>query len=103
MMKLNALSMPCQNGPPANKTVTLSVSCSTFLFISFLNNSFLRRNFIKMKQFYILTGSVFSFLYVLVGLMILTGKLNFDFQPTTKIIVGTGISAYGLFRVYMFY
>ncbi len=56
-----------------------------------------------MRQFYILTGSVFSFLYVLVGLMILTGKLNFDLEPTTKIIIGTGICAYGLFRVYMFY
>jgi hypothetical protein len=56
-----------------------------------------------MNKFYILTGSVFSFVYVLAGILLILGKLNFDFQPNVRIALGSGICAYGIFRVYMFY
>ena len=56
-----------------------------------------------MKNFYLLTGSVFSFVYIFAGIAILSKKLDFGLQPTLRIIVGSGIFAYGLFRLYMFY
>jgi hypothetical protein len=56
-----------------------------------------------MKNFYILTGSVFSFVYILGGIMVLTGKLDFGINPNYRIGIGSGILVYGLFRVFMFY
>jgi hypothetical protein len=56
-----------------------------------------------MKSFYLLTGSVMSFVYIFAGIMLMSGKLNFDLQPNTRIALGSGIFAYGLFRIYMFY
>jgi hypothetical protein len=56
-----------------------------------------------MKTFYILTGSVFSFVYLFAGLMLITGKLNFGLENSTRIAWGSAICAYGLFRIYMFY
>ncbi|HTB31125.1 MAG TPA: hypothetical protein VK808_03815 [Bacteroidia bacterium] len=56
-----------------------------------------------MKTFYLLTGSVFSFIYLFAGIMLITGKLDFGLEPNTRLAFGSAICAYGLFRVYMFY
>jgi hypothetical protein len=56
-----------------------------------------------MKNFYILTGSVFSFVYIFAGMMIITDRLDFGIPPNYRIGIGAGISAYGVFRVFMFY
>jgi uncharacterized membrane protein len=56
-----------------------------------------------MKNFYLLTGSVFSFVYIFAGIAVLSQKLDFGLQPSFRIVIGSGILAYGLFRLYMFY
>jgi len=56
-----------------------------------------------MKNFYLLTGSVMSFVYIFAGIMLMSGKLNFDLQPGMRVAIGSAIFAYGIFRLYMFY
>ena len=57
-----------------------------------------------MKTFYLLTGSVFSFVYLFAGLMIFTGRLNFGMEDANKrMAIGAAVFAYGIFRVVMFY
>lgn len=56
-----------------------------------------------MKNFYLLTGSVFSFIYLVGGVLLLTGVLTFDMQPNTRLAIGSALAAYGTFRVYIFY
>lgn len=56
-----------------------------------------------MKSFYNLTGSVMSFFYIFAGIAFLSGKLNFGFQPSVRILIGSGIFAYGIFRIFIFY
>jgi hypothetical protein len=56
-----------------------------------------------LQKFYLLIGSIFSVFYIFAGIMFLTGLVTFglDYQP--RMLFGTGIFAYGIFRVYMFY
>ena len=56
-----------------------------------------------MKTFYLLTGSVFSFVYIFAGIALISGRLNFGLDPNTRLAMGSAIFAYGLFRVYMFF
>ncbi len=56
-----------------------------------------------MKSFYLLTGSVFSFVYVFAGIALISDKLNFGLDPNMRLAMGSAIFAYGIFRVYMFY
>jgi hypothetical protein len=56
-----------------------------------------------MKRFYLLTGSVFSFVYLVAGIAFLTGKLDFGLSNNTRIATGCVLIAYGAFRVFMFY
>jgi len=56
-----------------------------------------------MKTFYLLTGSVFSFVWLFTGVLLLTDKFDFGLERNTRIIFGSIICMYGLFRIYMFY
>jgi len=56
-----------------------------------------------MKNFYLLTGSVFSFVYIFAGIGITSGKLNFGLEQNSRFAIGGAIFAYGLFRLFMFY
>jgi hypothetical protein len=56
-----------------------------------------------MKNFYLLTGSVMSFFYLLAGIAFISGKLDFGFDKNVRIALGCAMVAYGIFRIYMFY
>lgn len=56
-----------------------------------------------MKSVYLLSGSVFSFVYVFAGIAFISGKLNFGFDANTRVLLGCAILLYGVFRIYMFY
>lgn len=56
-----------------------------------------------MKSFYLLTGSVFSFVYLICGILMLIDKFPFHFEPDTRIGIGCVLVAYGSFRIYIFY
>jgi hypothetical protein len=57
-----------------------------------------------MKRFYLLTGAIFSFVYLAIGMLVLTGKFTFGIESRNfQIGFGAAIMAYGVFRLYMFY
>lgn len=56
-----------------------------------------------MQHFYMLIGGIFSFFYIIVGVLFLLRRLTFGIDPKMVNYIGTGILAYGLFRLYVFY
>ena len=56
-----------------------------------------------LKSAYLIIGGTFSIFYLVVGLMLATGKLTFGMEPSVRFFVGAGIMAYGIFRAFLFY
>jgi hypothetical protein len=52
---------------------------------------------------YLFIGGTFSVFYLVVGLLLISGKLSFGMEPTVRFLVGAGVMAYGIFRAFMFY
>jgi len=56
-----------------------------------------------LQKAYLFIGGTFSVFYVVVGLMLCTGRLTFGMESSMRFLVGAGILAYGIFRAFMFY
>jgi hypothetical protein len=56
-----------------------------------------------LQKFYFVIGSVFSAFYIFAGIMFLTGLVTFGIDYNARMLFGTGIFAYGIFRIFMFY
>lgn len=56
-----------------------------------------------LHSFYMLVGGIFSFFYIIVGILFLLRRITLGIDPKMANYIGTGILAYGLFRLYMFY
>jgi hypothetical protein len=56
-----------------------------------------------MQKAYLIIGGTFSVFYVVVGLLLCTGRLTLGMESSMRFLVGAGIFAYGIFRAFVFY
>jgi hypothetical protein len=56
-----------------------------------------------MQKAYLFIGGTFSVFYVVVGLLLCTGRLTLGMESSMRFLVGAGIFAYGVFRAFVFY
>jgi hypothetical protein len=57
----------------------------------------------SISKAYLYVGGIFSVFYVVVGLMLCSGRLTFGMEPSMRVLVGAGIIVYGIFRAFIFY
>ncbi len=56
-----------------------------------------------LQKAYLFVGGFFSVFYLVVGLFICTGRLNFGMAAGLNFLFGAAIICYGIFRGYVFY
>jgi hypothetical protein len=56
-----------------------------------------------LQKAYLFIGGTFSVFYVVLGLLLCTGRMTLGMEPSMRFLVGAGILAYGIFRAFVFY
>jgi hypothetical protein len=56
-----------------------------------------------LQKAYLFVGGTFSVFYIVVGLMLCSGRITFGMDPSPRFLVGAGIIGYGVFRGFIFF